>query len=78
MGVRVDPQRGFAELSGSHLPLAGGQTPDPLPRSNTALVPDGFQSFRTFRNQAFRTLGISNPYRNSLILIPTPTPYLQY
>jgi len=26
MGVRVDPQRGSAELSGGHLPLAGGQT----------------------------------------------------
>ena len=27
MGVRVDPQRGSAELSGGQLPLAGGQTP---------------------------------------------------
>jgi len=31
-GVRVDPQKGSAELSGGQLPLAGGQTPDPPPR----------------------------------------------
>ena len=35
-GVRVDPQRGSAELSGGQLPLAGVKPPDPP--SNTALV----------------------------------------
>jgi len=36
-GVRVDPQRGSAELSGGQLPLAGGQT-HLTPPSNTALA----------------------------------------
>jgi len=39
-GVRVDPQRGSAELSGGSATSCGGVTP-PDPPSNTALAKNG-------------------------------------